>query len=69
MTTDQTSTRPAFCGWRRLAGQGWQKLCEGQTEADAWRQLLDIAAELRAGPGESIVLPVGQRPAEARAAR
>jgi hypothetical protein len=62
------TTRPNFAGWRRQPGQGWQKLCEGPTSADTWRQLLDIAAEL-GGHGEAIVLPVGARPAEARAVR
>jgi hypothetical protein len=52
-----------FCGWhRRTRRAAWQKLCEGATEAEAWRRLLDVLHELGGRGGESCVLPAGRTP-------
>jgi hypothetical protein len=59
--------RPAFAGWYRTAGGGWQRLAEGADYGEAWGQLLD---RLPGGKGgESVVLPVGVHPGEARRAQ
>jgi hypothetical protein len=52
---------PVWCGWRKTAKTPWAKVCQGATEFDVMRQLLDISAEM-GGHGEGIVLPEGRRP-------
>jgi hypothetical protein len=52
---------PAFAGWRRLRGLPWAKVCEGTTQSDCMRQLLDIGCEI-GGNGESIVLAANVNP-------
>lgn len=51
----------AFAGWTRRPGDPWTKVCEGLTEGDVWRQVLDINREL-GGNVDSTVLPAGRRP-------
>jgi hypothetical protein len=57
-----------WCGWRRLRGLPWAKVCEGPSESDAIRQLLDIAAEM-GGHADGIVLPHGRHPDDSRRRR
>ena len=62
MEADTNTPPPRFQGWRRRRGGRWWIASQGETEAEAFRKLLDAAQADGCGHGDLIVLPVGEEP-------
>jgi hypothetical protein len=53
---------PEWIGWRRPQRGRWKAVSRGESEAEAFRKLLDVADRDRFGSFDCIVLPEGQKP-------